>query len=90
MKVNRGKGKGKGKGKVTKKVENEAPQKSLSQMNKEELVLRLAPLLGILFAPLKEDEFATQLRTWKKSDLYELARKPEFALPLTTEVIAQK
>jgi hypothetical protein len=90
LKVNRGKGKGKGKGKVTKKVENEAPQKSLSQMNKEELVLRLSPILSVLYAPVKEDEFATKLRLWKKSELYALARKPEFALPLTTEVIAQK
>jgi len=72
------------------KQENAPPQKSLSQLKKEELVQRLAPLLGTLFAPLKEETFATQLRNYKKPVLYELARKPEFALPLTTEVIAKR
>ncbi|KAF8911936.1 hypothetical protein BGZ58_005814, partial [Dissophora ornata] len=56
----------------------------------EELVLRLAPLLGTLFAPFEEDVFAAQLRNYSKPVLYALARKPEFALPLTTEVIAQR
>ena len=42
-------GRGNGKGKRSKKVENESPQKSLSQMKKEELVQRLAPLLGSRF-----------------------------------------
>ncbi|KAG0055095.1 hypothetical protein BGZ83_009622 [Gryganskiella cystojenkinii] len=85
-----GKDKGKGKGKVSQKVENVAPQKSLSQMNKGELVLRLARILGTLFAPLREDVFATQLKGYTKPVLYEMARKPEFVLPLTTEVIAQE
>lgn len=86
LKVNRGKGKGKG----NKKVENEVPQKSLSQMKKEELVQRLAPLLAVLFAPLKEEVFAAQLRKCTKSVLYDMARKPELTLPLTTEVIVNR
>lgn len=85
LKVNRGKGKSK----EAKKIKNDPPQKSLSKMNKEELVLCLAPLLGTLFAPLKEKVFATQLRNYSKPILYAMACKPEFTLPLMTVVIAQ-
>lgn len=46
--------------------------KSLSKLKKEELVLRLAPLLGTMFAPLKE-VFAAQLKNYKKSVLYDVA-----------------
>jgi len=72
------------------KQENAPLQKSLSQLTKEELVQRLAPLMGTLFAPVKEEVFAIQMRNHKKPVLYDLARRPEFALPLTTEVIAQR
>ena len=72
------------------KLPNAPPQKSLSQLKKDELIQRLAPLLGVKFAPLREETFAHQMKGYKKNILYDLARKPEFALPLTTEVIAQR
>ena len=59
-------------------------------MTKEELVLRLAPLMGTIFAPLKEEAFVIQLRNIKKPVLYAMARQPEFALPLTTDMIAER
>ncbi|KAF9271444.1 hypothetical protein BGZ74_006023, partial [Mortierella antarctica] len=80
---------GKGKGRSAKQIENEAPQKSLSQLKKEELVQRIAPLLAAQYPPLTKEVVAAALRNYSKSGLYDLARKPENALPLSTEVIAQ-
>ena len=83
------KAKGKDKGK-SKDKEKDPPQKSLSQLTKGELIQRLAPLLAVQFAPLREEVFASQMKNYTKLKLYDLARKPEFALPLTTEVISRK
>jgi hypothetical protein len=82
--------KGRKAGKVGGKVENDLPQKSVSQLSKEQLVLRIAPLLASKYKPLKVETIAAQLRTCKKATLYDLARMPENVLPLSTEVIAQR
>ena len=81
------------------KIENKAPQKSLSQLNKPDLVRRLAPLLATKLLPLIAQPIvqppsvaavAQHLQQYSKSVLYALAQKLEYALPLTTEVIAEK
>ncbi|KAG0299528.1 hypothetical protein BGZ99_004112, partial [Dissophora globulifera] len=91
LRVKRGRRKG--------KLEKNPVQKSLSQLNKEDLVMRLAPLLAPKLQPLMNlplaqlpaiDAVAEVLRKYNKSVLYALARKPENALPLTTEVIAEE
>ncbi|CAO3568837.1 unnamed protein product [Mortierella alpina] len=78
------------------KLENNAPQKSLSQLNKDGLVRRLAPFLipklqslmaQPLAQPLTVGAVAEQLKLQKKGVLYALARKPEHALPLSTELL---
>ncbi|KAG0195079.1 hypothetical protein BGX28_002349, partial [Mortierella sp. GBA30] len=70
------------------KLADKPAQKSLSSMNKPELVARLVRLLGSKFPALTIETLTKQLGTYKKQELYDLAKKPENALPLGTEIIA--
>ncbi|KAG0284495.1 hypothetical protein BGZ98_005904, partial [Dissophora globulifera] len=72
------------------KLENKPDQISLLQLNKEDLPPKLLPLMNPPLTQLPTvDAVAGQPRKYKKSISYALARKPEHALPLATEVITE-